>query len=177
VIFYVKYLLLTATLMSTALLTACDSASSKGVENDDVISSDLTSNDVTSNNHWVGQWRLVNIWAEWCKPCWKEIPELNQFYAAQKDSDIKLLGFNFDELEHDELVILKEKMSIDFPVISQWPEVWTKPDVMGLPATVIIAPDNIIIDVLWGEQTVESLNVAIEKAKQVAKDNLELLAK
>lgn len=171
-IFYVKYLLLTATLMTTALLTACDSASSKVVENDD-----LTSNDVTSNNHWAGQWRLVNIWAEWCKPCWKEIPELNQFYAAQKDSDIKLLGFNFDELEHNQLVILKEKMSIDFPVISQWPEVWTKPDVMGLPATVIIAPDNIIIDVLWGEQTVESLNVAIEKAKQVAKDNLELLAK
>jgi thiol-disulfide isomerase/thioredoxin len=173
VIFYVKYLLLTATLMSTAsLLTACDSASSASLKNDD-----LTSNDVTSNNYWAGQWRLVNIWAEWCKPCWKEIPELNQFYAAQKDSDIKLLGFNFDELEHEELVALKEKMSIDFPVLSQWPAVWTKPDVMGLPATVIIAPDNIIIDVLWGEQTVESLNVALEKAKQVAKDNLELLAK
>ncbi len=171
-IFYVKYLLLTATLMSTALLTACDSASSVSLKNDD-----LTSNDVTSNDYWAGQWRLVNIWAEWCKPCWKEIPELNQFYAAQKDSDIKLLGFNFDELEHEELVVLKEKMSIDFPVLSQWPAVWTKPDVMGLPATVIIAPDNIIIDVLWGEQTVESLNVAIEKAKHVAKDNLELLAK
>ena len=170
---YVKYLLLTATLMSTAsLLTACDSASSASLKNDD-----LTSNDATSNDYWAGQWRLVNIWAEWCKPCWKEIPELNQFYAAQKDSDIKLLGFNFDELEHEELVVLKEKMSIDFPVLSQWPAVWTKPDVMGLPATVIIAPDNIIIDVLWGEQTVESLNVAIEKAKQVAKDNLELLAK
>ena len=129
--------------MSTAsLLTACDSASSASLKNDD-----LTSNDATSNDYWAGQWRLVNIWAEWCKPCWKEIPELNQFYAAQKDSDIKLLGFNFDELEPSELVVLKEKMSIDFPVLSQWPAVWTKPDVMGLPATVIIAPDNIMIDV------------------------------
>ena len=73
--------------MSTALLTACDSASSKGVENDDVTSSDLTSNDVTSNNHWAGQWRLVNIWAEWCKPCWKEIPELNS-----KGTRVRFIG-------------------------------------------------------------------------------------
>ena len=166
-IYYVNFALLAVTLLLTGLLTACDSSLPINAKSDDVV----------LNDHWSGQWRLVNIWAEWCKPCWKEIPELNQFYAVNKNSDIKLLGFNFDELENDELIILKEKMSIDFPVISEWPEVWTKPDVMGLPATVIITPDNIIIDVLWGEQTVESLNAAIEKSKQVAEDNIELLAK
>lgn len=26
-----------------------------------------------------GQWLLVNYWAEWCKPCLEEIPELGAF--------------------------------------------------------------------------------------------------
>lgn len=133
---------------------------------------ELVAGGYAPQDYWSGQWRMINIWAEWCKPCWQEIPELNQFYAAQKNSGVQLLGFNFDELEQSELVILKEKMSIQFPILSQWPGSWTKPDIKGLPATIILSPDDQIIDVLWGPQSLSSLNKRLEEAKNVMKDRL-----
>ncbi len=113
------------------------------------------------------RWRVVNIWAEWCKPCWQEIPELNQFYAQHKQTDVELLGFNFDEVASDELRRLQSKMSIDFPILNAWPQHWTQPEVMGLPATVIISPNDVIVDVLWGEQTMSSLQQGIDEAREI----------
>ncbi len=117
-------------------------------------------------DHWEGQWRIVNIWARWCKPCWQEIPELNEFYA-QKDSNIKLLGYNFDELSQEELQPLKAEMGIQFPVLVSWPKDWLFPEVKGLPATLIIAPDNRLIKILWGPQTLVNLTQEIEDLKAV----------
>lgn len=133
---------------------------------------ELVAGGYAPQNLWAGQWRIINIWAEWCKPCWQEIPELNQFYAAQDEGGVKLLGFNFDELEQAELAILKEKMSIQFPVLSLWPDVWTKPDIRGLPATVILSPDGLVVDVLWGPQSLSSLNKGLEEAREVIKDRV-----
>lgn len=125
----------------------------------------LASGEYAERNNWNGQWRVINIWAEWCKPCWQEIPELNQFYmqqgAIEKLQKVQLLGFNFDELSQEELVLLKEKMSINFPVITQWPKEWPVADIKGLPATLIMNPEGEIETVLWGPQNLESLNAAI----------------
>ena len=133
----------------------------------------LVAGDFAPQDHWSGQWRVINIWAEWCKPCWQEIPELNQFFAEQENAGVKLLGFNFDELAQDELVVLKEKMSIQFPLLTEWPNAWTKPDIRGLPATIILSPDDKIINILWGPQSLESLYKGIEDSKKVIKDRLE----
>jgi len=120
----------------------------------------------TPEDHWSGQWRLVNIWAQWCKPCWQEIPELNQFYALQGANDIKILGYNFDQLEQEELKQLTSEMDIQFPVLLSWPDIWAFPDVKGLPATLLIAPDNSVVKILWGPQTLTSLNAEIVHAQK-----------
>ncbi|CCK75613.1 MAG: TlpA family protein disulfide reductase [Oleispira antarctica] len=173
----VKY----ALIIACFFLVACNPLSNTETQtveaNVDKSSGDAALKDIVLNNdipkdYWAGQWRVINIWAEWCKPCWQEIPELNEFFVTQKNTQIKLLGFNFDELESTELVMLKEKMSIQFPILNQWPEVWTKPDIKGLPATVIISPDNLIIDILWGPQTVASLDKGIADAKGVVENSL-----
>lgn len=135
----------------------------------------LASGEYTPNNHWEGQWKIVNVWAEWCQPCWQEIPELNQFYKQNNEYEdkkegekaeaqqemIQVLGLNFDQLDAQELAKLKISMSIEFPVLTQWPEVWQKPDIKGLPATIIIGPNNMVRNVLFGPQTLKSLNDAI----------------
>ncbi|MEH6449867.1 MAG: TlpA disulfide reductase family protein [Oleispira sp.] len=132
---------------------------------------ELVEGDYAPKDHWSGQWRIINVWAEWCKPCWQEMPELNQFFALQGDNDVKLLGFNFDELEQGELLLLKEKMSIQFPVLTQWPSEWEKPEIKGLPASIILSPDDEIIDILWGPQNLTSLRDGVENAKKAIMDN------
>ncbi len=125
---------------------------------------ELVDGEYAPGDHWSGQWRVVNIWAQWCKPCWQEIPELNRFHALQGAEDVKLLGYNFDQLERNELLQLKQEMSIQFPVLTAWPENWHKPEVKGLPATIIMAPDDSISRVLLGPQSLSSLHKAIKDA-------------
>ena len=38
-----------------------------------------------------GNWVVINYWADWCAPCIKEIPELNEF--ANENKDILLYDF------------------------------------------------------------------------------------
>ena len=61
-----------------------------------------------------GQWVLVNYWAEWCKPCLEEIPELNEL---DKAPDIAVLGVNFDGVTGVPLVELGERMGIELSLI------------------------------------------------------------
>jgi thiol-disulfide isomerase/thioredoxin len=174
----VKYILL----IGCIFLVACNPLSEKDVLADKNAAAStglaqqgtaLVAGDFAPQDHWSGQWRVINIWAEWCKPCWQEIPELNQFFAEQENAGVKLLGFNFDELAQDELAELKEKMSIQFPLLTEWPNAWTKPDIRGLPATIILSPDDQVINILWGPQSLESLYKGIEDSKKVIKDRLE----
>ena len=65
-----------------------------------------------------GQWVLVNYWAEWCKPCLEEIPELNEL---DKAPDIAVLGVNFDGVTGVPLVELGERMGIEFTMLASDP--------------------------------------------------------
>ena len=48
-----------------------------------------------------GNWIVINYWADWCAPCIKEIPELNEF--AKENEDLFVYTFNFDHLEIEDL--------------------------------------------------------------------------
>jgi len=106
-----------------------------------------------------GQWVLVNYWAEWCKPCLKEIPELN---ALSQNPAITVLGVNFDGISGAELRQLGERMGIGFDLLNQDPGPqfgWQTP--IALPATLVINPQGELQQVLFGEQTQASIRVAI----------------
>ena len=43
----------------------------------------------------LGRWLIVNYWADWCPPCIKEMPELENFYNDNEDRAL-VLTYNFD---------------------------------------------------------------------------------
>lgn len=102
-----------------------------------------------------GQWVLVNYWAEWCKPCLEEIPELN---VLDDNPDITVLGVNFDGIRGPELVNLGAKMDIRFGMLAEDPGPafgWKLP--VALPATFVVNPEGELLEARFGPQTEEDL--------------------
>ncbi|MGH8031476.1 MAG: TlpA family protein disulfide reductase [Luteimonas sp.] len=40
---------------------------------------------------------LINLWASWCAPCVREMPELQRFHAAQGDTGTQVVGIALDD--------------------------------------------------------------------------------
>ncbi|NWN90886.1 TlpA family protein disulfide reductase [Marinobacter adhaerens] len=106
-----------------------------------------------------GQWVLVNYWAEWCKPCLEEIPELNEL---DKATDITVLGVNFDEIKGEALVDLGKRMGIEYNMLTEDPAPefdWKVP--VALPATFVVGPDGNLLEARFGPQTKEEIRALI----------------
>ena len=106
-----------------------------------------------------GRWLVINYWAEWCKPCIKEIPELNALDTRYPQ--VAVLGVNFDGVTGEALRLQIDTLGIAFPVLEQDPSgVLGVPLPSVLPATFILDPDGKLVHSLVGPQTLESLALA-----------------
>ena len=111
------------------------------------------------------EWLVVNYWASWCKPCIKEIPELNKLHQSRKD--ITVVGVNYDGMSGEELAIESSKLGINFPNLSSDPSSaleTSRPIV--LPTTMLVDKNLKLREKLIGPQTLESISVAIMDASK-----------
>lgn len=106
-----------------------------------------------------GHWVLVNYWAEWCKPCLEEIPELNDL---DRSGSVVVLGVNFDGVEGQQLLDLGQRMGIEYGMLAEDPGPalgWQTP--VGLPATFVVKPDGELLEIRFGQQTESELKALI----------------
>ncbi len=107
-----------------------------------------------------GRWVVINYWAEWCKPCIKEIPELNEL--AREYPDVAVVGVNFDGAEGEELANQISQLGIAFPILAEDPAARLGiPRPAVLPTTLILDPQGKLAHTLVGPQTLESLVQAV----------------
>ncbi|MBR7888195.1 TlpA family protein disulfide reductase [Marinomonas sp. A79] len=107
------------------------------------------------------QWTLVNYFAEWCKPCLEELPELNTLAQA---GDVRVFGISYDRLPDEGTLDLIERYQIQFPVLktaSLENLPLTLPAV--LPTTYLLSPAGEIVDVLYGKVTIEGIDALLSK--------------
>ncbi|MDN3640452.1 TlpA disulfide reductase family protein [Simiduia curdlanivorans] len=107
-----------------------------------------------------GRWLVVNYWAVWCKPCVTEIPELNAL--ARAEPNLMVLGVNFDQVGLKQLQVLRDKLGIEFPLLTSDARHLglEKPSV--LPTTYLINPAGEVAMTLIGPQSVDSLLFALK---------------
>lgn len=109
-----------------------------------------------------GQWLLVNYWAEWCRPCIEEIPELAAFAAANTER-ARVLLVNFDDVKEPELSAQATRLGIPIALLLEHDPArelgLERPQV--LPSTFVIAPDGTLRATLRGAQTAAKLTAAI----------------
>jgi thiol-disulfide isomerase/thioredoxin len=106
---------------------------------------------------------LVNYWAKWCKPCIKEIPELNAL--DQGRDDVTVLGVNYDGLTGDALAAQLTELKVEFATLTADPatQLGTQRPVV-LPTTFILDPEGALVSTLVGPQTLETLEQALVDA-------------
>ncbi len=111
------------------------------------------------------EWLVVNYWASWCKPCIKEIPELNKLHQSKKE--ITVIGVNYDGLSGEELAIESSKLGINFPNLSSDPSSALETNrPIVLPTTMIVDKNLKLRDKLIGPQTLESISFSIMEASK-----------
>jgi len=112
-----------------------------------------------------GNWVVINYWADWCAPCIKEIPELNNF--AQENKDLKIYTFNFDYLQVDDLEPIANKFNIMVPSLVTHPrDIWDIQTPPAVPATFFINPNGQLTLSLFRPQTKDDLNKIISELKE-----------
>ena len=113
-----------------------------------------------------GQWIIINYWAEWCKPCLEEVPELNEFYA-QVDGKLLFYSISYDKDSNEALAEQKKKYGMEYPIIATDPAPRINiPRPAALPANYLIAPDGKTYGPVLGPQDTESMVTMFEKHQQ-----------
>ena len=104
---------------------------------------------------------VLNIWADWCPPCIKEMPYFNKL---DEHPEITVLGFHFDQfdlLDESELLVLIEKLDMNFANLKTDPrDIWGIEIPEHVP-TILIIKDNEVVKTMITPQTYESLLEAV----------------
>lgn len=113
-----------------------------------------------------GKWLFINYWAEWCKPCIEEMPELHRFQQEQREH-VLLLTVNYDGVQGPALQQQIKKIGIALPVLLHDPASalgFQRPD--ALPTTLVFDPEGVLRQTLQGPQTASTLAAIIETPSQ-----------
>ena len=68
---------------------------------------------------YAGRPLIINIWASWCAPCIKEMPELQRFAAQQGDNGVQVVGIALDDA--DAVRAFLEQVPVSYPILLDTP--------------------------------------------------------
>lgn len=124
---------------------------------------------VSFSEYTQGKVVLLNIWATWCGPCKREIPDLVEISKEMASKGVLVVGVSLDEVDN-KLALVKgfvERASIPYlNVIDNLQIAQEYGGVRSIPTTFIIDRQGNVVQKIIGMQTKEAFMAAINKALQ-----------
>lgn len=111
-----------------------------------------------------GQWVVVNYWATWCPPCIVEMPELQDFHDAHKDTDAIVIGINTELIGKQQLLNFLDDYFITYPIFVAGPTQKSELGLIpGLPTTFLVTPEGEVVARQVGPVTRDMIEQFIER--------------
>lgn len=99
---------------------------------------------------------LLNLWATWCPPCRKEMPELDRLQTDLDDQGLTVVHVSVEDVDTLQSWLAKNPMSTRHGRAERMPI-----SVPALPTSVVIDRDGIVRDILLGGKSYEAFAAAV----------------
>jgi len=118
---------------------------------------------------------LIDFWATWCKPCKMALPEVQALHEQYAARGLTVIGVSLDGPRNAPKVRpFAQQLGLTFPnVLDEKGELGRAFQIMGLPTSVLVAPDGTIASTKMGYRPGEGerLGKEIEKLLLVPADS------
>lgn len=106
---------------------------------------------------------VINLWATWCGPCRREMPELARLHRELAPAGLQTVGIAISSGSSEEIRSFAEQRGVDYLLLRASRE-WARRHfrMLGMPTTLIVDADGRIRERLVGPQSAERLRRAVE---------------
>ncbi len=112
---------------------------------------------------------LINLWATWCGPCRKEMPELVKMQDKYRDKGFEIIGLDTDPESPEEIKEFAEKMNLNYKL--GWAEsemvneFFKLAQMNGIPQSFLINREGKLTGMFrgGGSTVVEKMKETVEK--------------
>lgn len=108
---------------------------------------------------------LLNVWATWCVPCRKEMPDLEEIYQEYQAQGLEIIGVSVDQAGPDRVQGFIDEVGTTFPIVhdpeGRIEELYPS---IGLPNTYLIDRSGTLVKSWLGPLPVEQARELIAEA-------------
>jgi len=89
---------------------------------------------------------MLNVWATWCGPCRREMPDLQELHDAYRSRGFQVVGVSVDNrAAGDAIRMFVDELDIEFPILHDpTAAIQDVYFLLGLPGTFLIDADGVI---------------------------------
>ena len=110
---------------------------------------------------------FLNLWATWCLPCRKEMPELQNLLPRFRAKGIQVVGLSLDqEVEADEVARFAQELGVTYPLYRIGEAAVAKifAEEVFIPLSILIDEKGQVVDVFegWSPQSQQRIHQLLE---------------
>ena len=155
---------LVAVLVGVLGLSACSGDGGDGASGDPLPEATLIDLGTGEPASWpeAGTPVVVNLWASWCTPCRKEMPDFEEV-SQELGDQVAIVGVT-DETDLDAARDAADQAGVTYPLlVDEGQTVLVDLEVTGLPGTVFVDADGQVVGRHLGAMTADDLRGEIEE--------------